>query len=364
MITPTTSWYRAALARPHQAYARTEVWRGARMLDEVDLLDGSVRASLSSRVTRTLSASVLDSLYPVGPTDLLSPYGHHLRVYRGIRYGDGTVDEFPIFRGPIRSVAPDGSGRARLTAVDLAGEVAAVGLRNPVPSQIGNEVVAEFERLVLDALPEAEFGAHSDLWQKVPELAYEFDRGQALDALAQTASSYWYALAGGQFVIRRVPWTVGGTPRLALSDGPDGILVRAYPNRDSENIHNVITVVSERADGGAPITWTAEDDDPASVTYVGGPFGEKSRQVRVQGANTSSQVRDTAQTILRTAKARTESWRATMIPDPSLELGDVVTLNYGSRVGVVQVIAGFDIPILPTGAMSIDTRAQVVGGVA
>jgi hypothetical protein len=347
-----------------------EVWRDVALLAstapvygyaprEFQVVDGSVRCALSSRVTRTMTCTVPEEFYPLLETDFLAPYGNHIHAYRGIEYGDGTVDEFPIFKGPIRSISPNGDGRATLRAEDLAGLVVGASFPNPQVAQVGDLVTDEFERLVLDAVPTAEFGTHTTLADLVPPLNYDYDRGAALDQLAKASSCLWYALADGRFVFRRVPWTMSSPPLTVLSSGAGGTLLKAYPTRDAAELYNVVTVTGERADGSLSLSWTARDDDPDSVTYYGGPYRVRARQVKLSTATSSSQVKRAAETFLRASLARTESWQAQAVADASLELGDTVGLSYRGREGVIQVVVGIDMPLLPTGNMALSMRGQV-----
>lgn len=371
MIGPQTPYYRQALGSSHKPFVRVEVWRDVALLAstepvygaqarEFQVIDGSVRCTLNSRVTRSLTCTVPEEFYPVEDTDFLAPYGNQIRAYRGIEHGDGTRDEFPIFRGPIRAIAPNGDGRATLRAEDLAGQVVAASFANPQLAQVGDPIATEFERLVLDAVPGAEFGTHSDLADLVPPLNYDYDRGSALDQLAKASSCFWYALADGRFVLRRVPWTVASPPLTTLSSGDGGTLLKAYPSRDASDLFNVVTVTGERADGSTPLSWTARDDDPASPTFYLGPYGVKARQVKLSTATSSTQVKSAAETFLRASLARVESWQGQCVADASLELGDALGLTYRGRMGITQVVVGIDMPLLPTANMGLSMRAQVV----
>ncbi len=378
MIPPQTIRYREALAAPHEAYGRVEVWRGGVKIDELNqftpdddyslarpvFYTGTIRATLTSRVSRTLSMQVPDWLFPWEPDDLLHPYGTYLHCYRGVRYGSGSVDEFPTFRGPITRVVPGASGRLTVSAADLAYEVVRNGFAGPQPAVVGSLVEDEYRRLVLDAFPTAVFGSFDpDFWERVPELSYDTDRGASLDNLAKTASAFWYALADGTFTLRRVPWTVPLTRApIALTDGDGGTLFTAYPDRSSEGIHNRIVLSSERVDGGVPVYAMAEDLDPASPTYIYGPFLVKSTQVRVTAGLNGGQVSSAVKTILAQAKARTDSWQLTCVPDGSIELGDPLNISFKSR-DALQVVAGFTIPVEGAGVMSIDGRSLVASGV-
>jgi hypothetical protein len=375
MIPSVRHEYRTALAGSHEAYSRVEVWRSGVQVEELrfrrpdDLvrnapvfIGGSVRATLQSRVARTLDLTVPEWLYPFKSSDLLNPYGTQLRAFRGIRYGDGGLDEFPVFVGPVLSVKPSGGGIARVSAADLANEVIAAGFPAPSRANVGDPVLTEFQRIVDAAIPDATFGVSDAFSEVVPELSYDFDRGAALDGIAKAASAFWYPLAGGQFVLRRVPWTVNlSTMPLPMSDGVGGTLRTAYPDRSRAGVYSRITVTMERADGGDPLSATADDLDPSSPTYTLGPYGVKAGRVQLNQAASESSLVRAAQTILARSKALTESWQISCVPDGSIELGDPIDLTYaGSQpdpVRVVQLVAGYTLPLDVDGDMSIDGRA-------
>lgn len=370
MIPPRNPWYRSALAAPHEAYSRVEVWRSGIQVDELAWVqrdapytrrapvfyDGAVRATLASRVTRTMDLTVPEDLYPWSAKDMLNPYGTELRAFRGVRYGNDSPDEFPVFVGTIEEISPPQLGQCRIRASDTALRVAAAGFQSPMPSQVGDLIVDEFVRLVLDANPLAQFGTHSALTALVPQLSYDSDRGQALDSLAGAASANWYTLANGRYVIRTVPWTAPLTQNpLALADGPGGTLLDAFPVRSTSGIYNQVTILSDRPDGGAAFYATASDTDPTSPTFIGGPFGVRSQQLRVTGAVSQGQLQVAAAAALSRAKALTASWTLTCVPDGSIELGDALGVAFRSRVAV-QFAASFTMPLKPDATMQIQGR--------
>lgn len=375
MIPSHRNTYRAALAGSHEAFSRVEVWRAGVQVEELRYVrpaslvrntpvftSGSVRATLQSRVARTLDLTVPEWLYPFKPTGLLNPYGTQLRAYRGIRYGDGGVDEFPVFVGSILDVKPSGGGTARVSAGDLARDVIAAGFSAPARATVGAPVFDEFLSLVGEGLPGATFGRSDTFTEKVPELSYDFDRGAAIDGIAKAAGAFWYPLAGGDFVLRRIPWTVNvSTMPLPMRDGVGGTVSSAYPDRSASGVYSRITCTVERTDGSDPISATADDLDPASPTYILGPFGVKAGKVQLNQAATASTTFQAARTILARSKALTESWQITCVPDPSIELGDPIDLTYTGSMPepayVLQLVSGFSLPLDPDGTMSIDGRA-------
>lgn len=364
--------YRDALAAPHTEYVLVEVLdsagnvlpvpNGSEGLDGgIKFLSGSsVSATLSSRVTRTLSLEVDQSLYPEAPTDLLAPYGNRLRAYRGIQFADGNRYSWQVFTGRIQDaiLAPDGT--VVVSASDRALEVAEAGFVVPENSQVGHTVNAEFIRLVSDALNDAVFGASDTFYPTVPQLSWEDDRAGAIDEMATAVGAFWYALADGSFVLRRYAWTVPGAPLLTLSDGVGGVLV-ASPSRDRTDVWNSITVTGERADGSLPVVAFAEDNNPDSPTYVNGPFGRRHRTINLQTPQTQGTAQTAANEWLKRSVGLFETYRWTQPPDAALELGDIVSLNAFGRSGIIQVVSGFTLPLEPGAMMTVQAHAQILG---
>lgn len=367
--------YRRALAASFRLYTRVDVLDGAgnrlsipdQFVDENGGLvyeSGYVSATLNSRVTRNLAIVVPQQLYPASPGDLLAPYGNRLEVTAGIQFGDGSTKyTWKVFTGRIQrpSLSPD--GRVTVPAADRGNEIVENGFVVPENSQVGNTINAEFVRLVSDALPDAVFGASDIFPLRVPALTWESDRAGALDEMSTAAGAFWYTLADGSFVQRYYPWTVAASPVVTLSDGIDGVLLGS-PSRNREDVYNSITVTGERADGSKPVYAFAEDNDPASPTYVRGPFGRRHRSVRLQTPQTQGSAKTAADAWLRRSVALQETWTWTQPIDASLELGDVVSLNAYDRLGIIQVVSGFTLPLDTESPMTVQAHAQVIGALA
>lgn len=368
----TDGLYRAALAASHTRYVRVDVLDAAgNVLDLPSRLIGdngglvfgrnsAVTASLQSRVTRTLRITVPRQLYPATVDGLLAPYGNRLQVTMGIEFADGGRYAWTVFTGRIQQPVLEFDGLVVLRAADRAYEVAEAGFVVPENSQVGSTVNAEFTRLVSDAVPDAVFGVSDSLTQPVPQLSWMYDRAWALDDMSTTAGAFWYALADGSFVQRYVPWTVPGDPVVTLRDGTGGVLV-ASPSRSREDVYNSITVSGERADGTVPVYAFAEDANPASATYVNGPFGRRHRDVRLQTPQTQGTAQAAANAYLRRSVGLLETWRWTQPPDAAKELGDVVGLEAFDRTEIVQVVSGFTLPLDLESMMQVQAHPQVIG---
>lgn len=357
--------YRKLLATNNIPVSRIEVWRSGTRIDSygpagVPFNTAAVSATLTSRMARSFSFSVHDSLYPENSAALLAPAGNEIRVSHGVSGGGGPNYMWPVFRGRLDSVDISTEGLVSITAVDRAGDVADSEFARPMNSAEGSRLVDEFKRLVKDAVPDAVFGTSDDLWERVPKLTWEASRADALDQLASGAHSYWYPLADGTFVIRRIPWTQSNPAVLSLTDGPGGHIVSATITKTRSGVVNFVIATGERSDGTPPVFATAQDDDPNSPTYIRGPFGVKAKNIGSQSSASQGQALAMARAYLKRSKALTEAWSTTMVADASLELGDVANLQatFNGKVRKsTQVLASYTLSL--TGEpMSASWRAQ------
>lgn len=355
-------FYRRILGAPHRHFVRVEVWSGAGVQLEEDLtfLRGGVSATLMSRVARTLDLEVTQDLYPVDPGDLLAPFGNEIRAYRGVDLGDNSdTYVWQVFRGRIQEASQSSDGTCRIHCADRAMDVVDNAFVSPQNSQPRNSVFREFQRLVLDAVNDAEFGASDEFATLVRPLTWQYDRGVALDELATSVGAFWYPLADGSFVMRRYPWSVSGDPVVTLFDGTGGTVNGWEVTRNRADIYNVVTVTGERLNGDAPVYATASDTSAASATYVDGNFGVRSLLKRLQTPSTLGGAQNAAMAELQNSIAPVESWRLDAVPDAALELGDVIAVQANGR-DVRQVVSSFTLPLDLSGSMVIQTRSQII----
>lgn len=378
MLSPADpSGYQESIVRPHQAVSRVTVLDGfGTALQEIDFVDGAVTASMGSQVTRSAQVLINPALSPQSDTDLLFPNGNRLLIERGIDYGCGAdPDLLPVFHGRIQSVEDVSAGLSRIRAVDLSADVRDAGFIVPTNSVATNAIGEEFRRLVKGALPSAQFGPSDSYAAAVGARTWDVDRAQALDDMADSVASLWWTLADGRFVIRRVPWTVAAAPVMIFTDlltsgdcpGADGVfdpggrpwltVTDSVRTRSRETVANIVTVAAEHTDGSDPIVHTASDDDPGSVTWIGGPFGVKSRHIRTDVARTGAQVVQMAESELRQSLAILHTWGVRGVPDARVELGDPIRVAC-QRVVSDQVVVSLRMPLTVAGFMDIGLRAQ------
>lgn len=367
--------YRSILAGPHKQVCRVEVWAGGERIDTygnagVPYNQGSVSATLTSRVARVLSLTLDRSLFPSSPTDLLAPFGNYLKVFSGVDNGSGVPYIWQVFYGRINDCTlQNGGGGMSLTAVDLAADVQDCYFGKPTQSSTTQTLGQSYKTLIRGALPNAEFGSFdANAVYPTPALNWENDRASACDSLAQQGNMFWYPLADGEFVLRQVAWTDNNLPIITYRDGNGGSLLAWSINYSRTNVFNSIIVSGELADGSTPVYGTAQDNDPASVTYINGNYGVKTQFVSIQGTVSPGSAATLANAYLAQAKAITETWGAQMVSDAALELGDPIQLlvytgTTNQRTSSIQVVSAFTLSLDSRDTMNVSLRAQVPSSV-
>jgi len=368
--------YRKALSKPHRHRARVEVWDGTgtsklATLDPSDdrygqrmcYLPGStVQATLNNRVSRTMNLEVPAYLYPEDPFGLLAPFGNELRAWRGVSFGDGSFYEWQVFRGRIRTINQYSTGSCFATASDRGADVVDSAFIRPENSDTSNTVYQEFVRLTQDAVQNPTYGASDQIAVPVQALTWEFDRAAALDEMATSGSALWYALANGDFVLRKYPWVQTTDPLLTISDTGENPIIQYWDRgRSRDAISNIVVVSGERLNGDAPVHAVATDVGTGSPTNPI-TFGRKVRLDVLQTPASVAQAGSAARDLLKTLIAPVETWTVGIAPDGSLELGDVINLSVESGSSV-QVITAMTVPLhLGEFNMSVSTRSLVPSG--
>lgn len=357
--------YRAARPTSHEPYLLVEVLDGNQQVIASGLtyLAGSVTATLTSRVSRTCTITFTEDMYPYEPTDLLAPYGNMIRAWRGIQFADGHRFRWIVFVGRIQETNLNADGTCTTYAADFAADVVENKFLRPQNSQSGQLVSTEVRRLISDAFPAATFDPFTITDITVRPLTWQLERGQALDELATSVSAFWYPLADGTFTLRQYPWTVAGPPDVDYSDGDQGSVIVSTANRSREDVFNTLTVTGERLNGDEPVFATATDNNPESITFVGGNFGVRSQLLRLQTPADQGSAQAAANNNLRRMVALVDTWRWEMVPDAALELGDVVSLSVRGRSDIIQVVASFQIPLDVSGLMRVNGRSLIASPV-
>lgn len=356
---PSSGAYKIALYQTHRRVSRFTVRTpdGELLAEDVPIGGGQVSAQLTSRVSRTASFTASDEWYPVLPADPLSPYHAIVEIRTGIAYPSGEEELFPVFTGRVYEAARDADGQVSFRADDLAADVLAADFEKPENSVLGRSTVFEMRRLITDAYEWATFGPDDVTDAFVPRLSWDDDRGKALDDLAATVEGRWYTLGDGSFVVRQNNYS-GVAPVITIQDGASGILSSARTTVTADGAYNSVVVTAERPDTATPIRVTERDQNPSSPSFYGGRFGKRVLKIKSQESLAFFDAQRVARTQLAASTALQRQWALSMVPDMTLEPGDVANVEWrGLRD--VQVIDSIVYPLSPQTAMSATARSSV-----
>lgn len=358
---PSTQAYKDVLrsgSHRRVSYVTVTDIEGNVRAENIPVSDGTVTASLVNRVTRSADFTVDPKWFPDVPEDPFSPYAAVAHIRAGIAYGDNSEETFPLFTGRIYDAVLDEEGRASFRADDLAADVVADRFEQPRVSSRSPFAThwLEIQELIRETLPGAQFGPLPMEDQRLPDLVWDEDRGQAVDDLAETLGGRWFALGDGTFVVRPFDYSVGPVVAEFL-DGPQGLMSRARIRRTRDGSANSVVVVAERLDGTDPVRAVQRDVRTGSPTRFGGLFGRVVQIIKQQTPLTQPAARTLARTQLAASVALTEQWSSTVVPDHSLEPGDTVRKRYRGRMAD-QIIDGMTYP-LGLQPMRLETRGTV-----
>lgn len=297
-------------------------------------------------VRRTATLTLIDTagqLAPVVEKTLIIPGDGEVRLWAGVRYWDATPDEtiagtdvewVPVFTGPV--VGYD------LTDYPLVGLTCSDRMwycRQPlsVPYTITAATTVDdgITSLLAYKVPPAKLATDiptTDLVTGLIVADEQADPSDTLKRMATAAGWVLYADPMGTFVATTEPALEAAAIVATYAAGPGGALIEPRLTGSVEGITNTWVVTGEAADNStSAVPWAkVTDDNPASLTYVRGPYDERgTRFISSPLLRTDAQCLLAAQTYRRREGGVADSVTAVVLPDPALEKGDVLRVTGG-----------------------------------
>lgn len=362
--------FRNALMTSHELYVRGELWAvGASKALPVLFANGSVSADRNANVRRTAQLTVDPNLAPSKVTDALTPYGSIIKLFRGLRYVDGTSEEYAIFYGRVEAIDDSLDGltvRCSDRAADIVdarfGEQGRYAAYTPPPPGV---LCRDFAKtLITEVLPTAVVHiATTSPATTTRAMFWERERGDALNDLCTAMGAEWSADSAGEFWLAPLPAAIDDTtqPVWIVDSGDSGVVISRNHTMDRQGVFNEIFVTGEAIGGdhGAPGYWRDDpappyNGDPNSPTRWGGPFGKVPGFYTGQAARSTDEANAVARRIGLQAISKTRSIQVTCVVNPMLRLGDVI-LVAGVTEGVngMYYVQSMDIPLEPESPMSM-----------
>lgn len=381
---PVTDTFKAAIRQSHKVQTRVEVFIEGSFVALMYPNDGSVSVDSRRNVRRTLSLSLVDSDRTLTPgqgatSGLLTPYGTELAVYRGIAYDDGTSELVPlgVFVVTQVEVKEDANGESiSVQASDRSIRISRNKFLEPYQIASGTSLENGLRQLLRDRWVDVdtEFPATG---VTLPKVVVDAQGGNDPWAAAVSiAEAFGYDLAFSPDGIARlqvIPDPVADDPDEVYQDGTEAVLTTLTRTFDSSRSYNGVVVSSQGTTNAVPVRAIAWDENPNSITYRYGAFGEVPYFYQSSLITTAAQATQTALALLRKATGVAEAISWGQIVNPAHDVLDVVRIQRSSGsatdggspttpLDVVLLIDRLDVPLSPEGIMTATARAQEIDG--
>lgn len=332
---------------------------------------GSVTIDARRGVRRNLDLTLIDldgTLTPQSPSSLLAPFaGNEIYVWRGITYGDGTVEEIPL--GVFRIVSVDVSRGPEGITLDVAGEDLAWAIARRTMTDVlrianGTNLATAIQTILEDRMPNLTYALASTAYtspQLTPGADGQTDPWEYCRALANAAGQELFLDPSGTVTTTSIPSLSSTDAAVTFAEDEDGVTLDLSRSLSVDGIVNTLVVSAEGTDVGN-LTWssTAQDTDPQSPTNVS-TYPVTKELISTPFVKGSPS--DTAQTdAMAAALLQTyigQPFEMTIIPNPTLDVRDIIRVT-SSRLNLdtTAMIDAITIPLEVTGTSSITARAR------
>ena len=324
------------------------------------VLRGDVRQDANADVRSTLDLTVDGAgLWPADAAGLLAPYGNEIHIRRGVKLASGVeYASLGFFR--IEGIEQDqANGPIRVTARDRMAAIVEARLLAPISYPSSATYGQVLNEQVLEVYPSADivWDDGTDAQQLGRDLIADEDRYAFLNEMIISVGKIWYWDDGGRLQVRTPPDP--STPVWDVTHGPDGVLVSLGRQLSRDGVYNAVVARGEAASETAPAYGVATDNNPASPTFFGGPFGRVPRFYSSPFIVTDAQAVQAAEGILQRVRGLVYQVDFSAIPNPALEPLDPVRVSYTDGAPAeIHIIESLTIPLSPKDAGRGATREQ------
>lgn len=351
------------LRESHDLAGRVEVLRNGIVEAELVVTAGSVTADATASVRRRCSLSLTDPTGELTPDDarsLMAPFGTELRIYRGLVLSDGSEQVWPqgVFRfDEVRITRAEMS----IDGYDRSERINA----NPwdEPYVVGQDNIADvIEAIILDRDPKATFGSWAVTTKITDPMLLEGDPWSEARELADSIGCDLYVDRMGRYALTQVPDPDTDPVVWHFVEGEDATLTdltREFSarNADGRRVPSKVRIWADSSRLLEPLLAEAVDDDPWSATYYLGPYGTVTRNITSTVPLDDHQAQADAE--LRRAKGGTEVVDIACVPNPSLDVGQVVeVVEARTRTDARFIIDRLTLPLTHDGEQSMTSRRR------
>ncbi|KUF18863.1 DUF5047 domain-containing protein [Streptomyces silvensis] len=352
--------FRQALTTSHRIVTRVDAYYGGQLVAaDLPISDGSVTVDRGSKTRRSLSLTVADVKYlPWNPADPLAVYGQELRVQRGIQFASGP-EMVPLGTFRINEPSADvHDGPVTLTGTTRESAIIDALFMVPTTTKGYGNCVQAIEFLIRQVIPDAPIENLTGRNPSCPVATWDAgaDRWDAVTKIATAMRAEIFVDAIGRFVIVNQPDPINTPVSWTIAEGEGGTLISAARQMTRTGVFNAVVVSGENtASDALPVSGVAYDNDPSSPTRWGGPYGKVPKMYTSALVVTQGDANALANYMLTDLTAPNIQTSIDSLPNPALEAGDCVKVEYARRKERF-IVQSLTIPLTAEGDFSITLR--------
>lgn len=351
-----TDRFLSEIRTSHTAVSYVDVIGATQETVRLVAISGDVSVDRTASIRRSCSVTCIDpdgTWTPVGPESLLTPFGTEIRPYRGVKYSDGTEEVYPlgVFRiSKSDPVEDEGSLQIRIESYDLSRTVKRDKFTTPYVIASGTNVVQAIKDILARTFPDLTYDAiTTSLATTAPRVCdVEDDPWDAACELAVSIGCELYFDVEGKVVISPSA-DIDALPAAVFDyiEGPDCTMTNLAQSYTDEPGYNGVIVTGESpGDELPPVRGEAWDDEPTSITYRRGPYGEVPMFHQDQVIKTQADADAAAAQLLRGQLGFSSLLSIRAMVNPALEAGEVVDVKRSrSNVDGKFILDAFNVPL-------------------
>lgn len=294
-----------------------------------------------------------------------TPRVHDMEVVVAVDTGPTELMPLGVFLINDTGVTDNAGGlTVDVSGVDLSWQIARNKWTDLFIIKFGTNYATAIKKLITDRRPGTLFN-FATTTRRTPRLIFGKDPTDPWKDAQEMAAAIGMELffdARGVCTLREEPDPDVGDAVWEFTDLSNPTMTAITRRTSSADTFNVIIVRGEGSFVTTPVRWVEEDLDPASPTYVLGPYGRHADEFRSAMVVTPEQARDAAKALLRRHKGATEAVELEAIPMPALEPGDIIAVTRGrSRVSGQWLIDTLSLPLGAGQLMRATMRRQRLG---
>lgn len=377
----SAQWYES-IAQPNTVMVvEAQVYNSAgSILGTLPITSGTVTISRSGTTRRSATLKVIDptgSMIPLDANSMLNPFGNYIKLACGYRYASGQQQLVSVGTFAIRDVDISDTGTdftINVTAPDYSYLIGLRGFKAPYLMASGTYITSAIETVLNTTvgvgqvplrysivpstftLPQSAFRPGSSPWQ-------------AATILAQTAGYELFLDVSGTVIARPIPNPLNQAVAVAYIEGGSTVTNSPAPSGGSpitleriitsNGVYNDFFIASYVGSSTtiAPIIGEAADNNPASLTYIDGPFGDVVNYTSSTLVGDQAQANAAAQNALNVSLGNVETMSVTVRPNPALDIDDVVFIQRARmRMQANYILDEIDLDLKYDGVMTLKGR--------